>query len=135
MCVWNLRTERQQAALWEESNECQECREPFFWNLERLWNEKKAPTKRQHHCRRCGRAVCGECSPSQSILPLYGFELPVRMCKPCYQQIPENELCSSTSTHNILIDQTCVHMDKSKKLLAVAGTDNTIRLYDIAACL
>jgi len=135
MTVWNLRTERKPFALWQESNECQECELPFFWNVQRLWQEKNVMFKRQHHCRRCGRAVCGECSPNESILPCYGFEYPVRVCKLCYQDISEEELRSSTLTHNILIEPTCVDFDYSKKLMAVGASDNVIRLYDVAACL
>jgi len=135
LIIWNLRTERQQTALWAESNECQICQGPFFWNVQKLWQEKNAIFKRQHHCRRCGQAVCGECSPDLSILPMYGYEYPVRLCHTCYQDLSEEELCSSTQSHNILINPSCVDFDYSKKLLAVGCADNVIRLYDVAACL
>lgn len=56
--------------------------------------------KRRHHCRSCGRLVCGACSPNKTRLPyqlrkanlmgssktLKSLKL-VRVCKPCYDII------------------------------------------------
>lgn len=36
----------------------------------------------RHHCRLCGRSVCGNCSPSTIQLPSYGDKLQ-RACTPC----------------------------------------------------
>lgn len=135
MAVWNLRTERNQSPLWEESDECQLCHLPFFWNVKKLWEEKNVNFKRQHHCRRCGKAVCGECSSHLSVLPCFGYEYPVRLCSPCNDNLSEEELRSSTQSHNILIDANCVDFDRSKKLLVLGSSDNVIRVYDVAACL
>ncbi|KAL1529739.1 hypothetical protein AB1Y20_000675 [Prymnesium parvum] len=52
---------------------CQLCRHDFdFFN-------------RRHHCRKCGRCVCNECSPPESFRPLpqLGHPDPVRQCKLC----------------------------------------------------
>ena len=40
---------------------------------------------RRHHCRKCGRCVCGDCSPESSFRPLpqLGHMDPVRQCKLC----------------------------------------------------
>lgn len=40
---------------------------------------------RRHHCRRCGRCVCKECSPEGSWRPLpeLGIDDPCRQCKVC----------------------------------------------------
>lgn len=45
----------------------------------------------QHHCRKCGQAVCGKCSSKRSTFPVMGFEFPVRMCDACFDTIKEEE--------------------------------------------
>jgi len=56
-----------------EAPVCQLCKRKF-WLLER-----------RHHCRRCGRCVCGPCSPKESARPLsqLGKAVPVRHCVLC----------------------------------------------------
>jgi len=135
MIVWNLNAGRKQIPLWEEANECQLCKTPFFWNIQKMWNEGSMNFKRQHHCRKCGLAVCNACSPVQSILPYYGYEYPVRMCRNCYNDLPESELQSSTSQHNVLITPLTSHLDDEKKLIAVGCSDHIIRLYDVASMM
>ena len=45
----------------------------------------------QHHCRKCGRAVCGKCSEQESTYPPMGFEIPVRMCQDCHATVTTDE--------------------------------------------
>lgn len=45
----------------------------------------------QHHCRKCGKAICGKCSSKRSTYPIMGFEFQVRMCDNCYDTIKEEE--------------------------------------------
>ena len=42
---------------------------------------------RRHHCRRCGRTVCGLCAPSKNTRPIpeWGYTDAVRHCKACYK--------------------------------------------------
>lgn len=40
---------------------------------------------RRHHCRRCGRVVCAECSPHRISLPEIYINLMVRCCEDCFQ--------------------------------------------------
>jgi hypothetical protein len=42
---------------------------------------------RKHHCRRCGKVVCGECAPVNNTRPImeWGMNEPVRHCKSCYK--------------------------------------------------
>jgi hypothetical protein len=42
--------------------------------------------QRRHHCRRCGRVVCGACSPQTQKMPLLAFYEPVRVCRECFGQ-------------------------------------------------
>ncbi|CAG9863410.1 unnamed protein product [Phyllotreta striolata] len=46
---------------------------------------------RRHHCRRCGRVVCYNCSLQRMLVPSYG-DILVRVCSDCYgQTMGENE--------------------------------------------
>jgi hypothetical protein len=44
-------------------------------------------TGRQHHCRKCGTAVCDECSPFRTPLPELAYYDEVRVCKNCFENI------------------------------------------------
>ena len=48
----------------------------------------------QHHCRKCGRAVCAACSDHTSTYPKMGFEKPVRMCQDCHSSLTTDEWVS-----------------------------------------
>eukprot|EP00310_Coccolithus_braarudii_P023429 CAMPEP_0183339052 /NCGR_PEP_ID=MMETSP0164_2-20130417/6121_1 /TAXON_ID=221442 /ORGANISM="Coccolithus pelagicus ssp braarudi, Strain PLY182g" /LENGTH=225 /DNA_ID=CAMNT_0025508997 /DNA_START=9 /DNA_END=686 /DNA_ORIENTATION=- len=41
--------------------------------------------QRRHHCRKCGRCICGDCAPLQSARPLpeLGIMQPCRQCRLC----------------------------------------------------
>lgn len=39
--------------------------------------------KRKHHCRRCGKIFCGDCSNKKRKLPTYGLIEAVRLCDAC----------------------------------------------------
>ena len=40
-----------------------------------------------HHCRQCGKGVCGECSKGRKLVPLRGWDIhPVRVCDICLDQ-------------------------------------------------
>ena len=40
--------------------------------------------ERRHHCRKCGRCVCGRCSTRKQTLPELAFTKPVRVCDECW---------------------------------------------------
>ena len=50
---------------------CQLCQTPFHG------------LQRRHHCRACGRAVCGGCAAKYRLLPHLGHTTPVRVCSLC----------------------------------------------------
>lgn len=37
----------------------------------------------RHHCRNCGRVVCGKCSEGKANIPALGFREPVKVCTDC----------------------------------------------------
>mmetsp|Transcript_30746 Transcript_30746/g.69375 ORF Transcript_30746/g.69375 Transcript_30746/m.69375 type:complete len:92 (-) Transcript_30746:435-710(-) len=70
---------------------CELCRAEFTWLL-----------SRRHHCRKCGRCVCAECSPPVCMRPLpqKGYFDPCRQCKLCVPP-PSRQMVGlgSTPTH------------------------------------
>ena len=63
---------------------------PFFWNVKAMYEQKQVGL-RQHHCRRCGKAVCDYCSSKRSVLTDRGHEYPVRVCENCFIDVKEGE--------------------------------------------
>jgi hypothetical protein len=41
-------------------------------------------TLRRHHCRRCGKVFCHECSKNAIPLPVFGYKKPQRVCNTCF---------------------------------------------------
>ena len=59
----------------DQVNNCMLCNKAFSY------------LSRRHHCRRCGRCVCGSCAPSDNSRPIHewGYSEPVRHCRECYK--------------------------------------------------
>lgn len=81
---------RKENPQWRESDVCEYCKKPFIWNLKGMW-EQKTVGKRQHHCRRCGAAICDDCSKSRTSIPILGHEFEVRICCQCGPKITNDE--------------------------------------------
>uniref|UniRef100_A0AAV1UM41 FYVE-type domain-containing protein n=1 Tax=Peronospora matthiolae TaxID=2874970 RepID=A0AAV1UM41_9STRA len=60
-----------------DQTECQVCFRPFKLG------------RRQHHCRRCTRSVCTQCSVESKPIPELGFPVPVRHCTSCNENPPK----------------------------------------------
>jgi WD40 repeat protein len=88
--VWDMNARRKENPQWKESDVCEHCKKPFFWNVKMMW-EQKTVGKRQHHCRRCGAAICDECSKNRSSIPAFGHEFQVRICNQCTSKITDDE--------------------------------------------
>ena len=43
--------------------------------------------RRRHHCRNCGKVVCGACSAQRRVIPGLDMQQPERVCKFCYDLI------------------------------------------------
>lgn len=57
----------------EEADECRVCEHAF------------SATRRKHHCRQCGRVVCGQCSEREKLVPGYGRKRQ-RTCDDCFDR-------------------------------------------------
>lgn len=87
---WDMNQPRKETPEWNESDSCQLCSRPFFWNLRAMMDQRQLGL-RQHHCRHCGKAVCDRCSSGRLSIPLMGFEFAVRVCEPCHLALKDAE--------------------------------------------
>ncbi|KAF3825856.1 hypothetical protein GH733_006683 [Mirounga leonina] len=125
--VWNMDVERQETPEWLDSDSCQKCNQPFFWNFKQMWDNKKIGL-RQHHCRKCGKAVCGKCSSKRSSIPLMGFEFEVRVCDSCHEAITDEERAPTATFHDSKHNIVHVHFDATRGWLLTSGTDKVIKV-------
>jgi WD40 repeat protein len=75
VCVWSVPSEGVYDH-WIKDNEveaCSSCKTKF------------TTLNRRHHCRNCGRIVCGACSPNRMEIVELGHLKPVRVCNDCYE--------------------------------------------------
>ena len=62
---------------WVPDHEAKECM---------ICSRKFTLITRRHHCRRCGKVVCGICAPKDNTRPIPEWKItePVRHCKRCF---------------------------------------------------
>lgn len=119
-----------QAPQWLESDSCQKCEQPFFWNIKQMWDTKTLGL-RQHHCRKCGQAVCGKCSSKRSSYPVMGFEFQVRVCDSCYDSIKDEDRTSLATFHEGKHNISHMSMDIARGLMVTCGTDRVVKIWDM----
>ncbi|KAH0513448.1 WD repeat and FYVE domain-containing protein 1 [Microtus ochrogaster] len=127
IAVWNMDVSREEAPQWLESDSCQKCEQPFFWNIKQMWDTKTLGL-RQHHCRKCGKAVCGKCSSKRSSYPVMGFEFQVRVCDSCYDSIKDEDRTSLATFHEGKHNISHMSMDIPRGLMVTCGTDRVVKL-------
>ncbi|TMS06882.1 WD repeat and FYVE domain-containing protein 2 [Larimichthys crocea] len=121
---------RQETPEWLDSDSCQKCEQPFFWNFKQMWDSKKIGL-RQHHCRKCGQAVCGKCSSKRSTIPLMGFEFEVRVCDSCHESITDEDRAPTATFHDSKHSIVYMHYEPTTGNLLTSGTDKVIKLWDM----
>lgn len=131
LVIWDMNIKRQETPVWEEKDQCQKCKSPFFWNFRQMWNEKTVGL-RQHHCRKCGTAVCARCSTKRSTIPLMGFEFEVRVCDACYDSISEADKAPTATFHELKHNVIVATPDWKKLCLATSGTDRVVKIWDMS---
>ncbi|XP_026151040.1 WD repeat and FYVE domain-containing protein 2 isoform X3 [Mastacembelus armatus] len=128
--IWNMDVTRQETPEWLDSDSCQKCEQPFFWNFKQMWDSKKIGL-RQHHCRKCGQAVCGKCSSKRSTIPLMGFEFEVRVCDSCHESITDEDRAPTATFHDSKHSIVYMHYEPTAGNLLTSGTDKVIKLWDM----
>uniref|UniRef100_A0A8C2EN31 WD repeat and FYVE domain containing 1 n=1 Tax=Cyprinus carpio TaxID=7962 RepID=A0A8C2EN31_CYPCA len=128
--VWNMETAREEAPQWLDSDSCQKCAQPFFWNIKQMWDSKTLGL-RQHHCRKCGKAICGKCSSKRSTYPIMGFEFQVRVCDDCYDTIKEEDRTPLATFHEGKHNIAHMDMDPSRGLMVTCGSDRVVKIWDM----
>ncbi|XP_063981804.1 uncharacterized protein LOC135164934 isoform X2 [Diachasmimorpha longicaudata] len=71
----------------DKARECSCCRNVIF----SMFN-------RRHHCRRCGRVVCGSCSHQRMMVAGYANSVRVRICNDCKKQTAQLQAVPSASS-------------------------------------
>ncbi|XP_022791055.1 WD repeat and FYVE domain-containing protein 2-like isoform X2 [Stylophora pistillata] len=132
--IWDMNVKRKETPEWSQSDVCERCGGPFFWNFKGMWSQK-AVGVRQHHCRKCGRAVCNECSNNESSYPIMGFENSVRFCSECYEEITDEDREPLADFHDAKHATRSLHLDLTKGRLLTCGGDRIIKIWDVKAIL
>jgi len=126
---WKMSTKRHETPDWAESDFCQRCSRPFFWNFKAMVDQKTIGL-RQHHCRRCGKAVCDACSGNKSAIPIMGYEHSVRVCDECHSVITDADRVSLATFYDGKHSIMYLDLDEARCQLLTAGSDRIIKLWD-----
>jgi len=69
----------------EAADACAVCAAPFSWQS--TCRSAAQDVCAQHHCRACGKVVCGACSAHAACLPAFGIVEPTRVCDACFWKL------------------------------------------------
>ncbi|KAH7699457.1 Protein WDFY-2 [Aphelenchoides avenae] len=137
MC-WDLKAKRIMAPAWRDSDRCELCDVPFFWNLKVMWDRKTVGVRR-HHCRTCGSSVCSNCCNNFTKFPAMGFEKPARICNTCHekmQKYPEQfDLTPLAVANDMRQGVSVMDLKDAQGKLVTVGYDRVILLWDVTALL
>ncbi|KAK2141247.1 hypothetical protein LSH36_1134g00024 [Paralvinella palmiformis] len=127
LAIWDMDVKRQETPDWAESDMCQKCNSPFFWNVKTMW-EMKTIGVRQHHCRHCGKAICAKCSQNKSTIPVMGYEYEVRVCDQCHSDLSDEDRAPMATFHDTKQSVTFMSLDSTRKQLLTVGKDRVIKV-------
>ncbi|KAK3856440.1 hypothetical protein Pcinc_037234 [Petrolisthes cinctipes] len=131
---WDMKANRQETPEWLESDTCQYCERPFFWNIKAMMDQKQIGL-RQHHCRKCGKAVCDSCSSKRSCIPIMGFEFDVRVCDKCHSTITDQDRKSLARFHEVKHSVSYMDLDEDLGLLLTVGQDRVMKIWEVSSLL
>ncbi|XP_041069089.1 WD repeat and FYVE domain-containing protein 1 [Carcharodon carcharias] len=129
--VWNMDVQREEAPQWQESDSCQNCKQPFFWNFKQMWDTRSLGL-RQHHCRKCGKAICGKCSTKRTTYPVMGFEFQVRVCNDCFDAVKDEDRASLATFHEGKHNIAHMNLDNTRGLMVTCGSDRIVKIWDMS---
>lgn len=128
--IWDLSVDREETVIWQDKMNCQICDKPFILNLKGMF-EKKEMGKLQHHCRKCGKAVCDVCSAHSSRLPNMGYEKSVRVCNECMREISqEADMKPQAVFFDIGVAINKIDVDVQTGIM-IGVSDRILRVWDI----
>lgn len=130
--LWKINCMRKAAPDWIESDTCQLCAKPFFWNIKAMFEQKALGVNRQHHCRNCGKAICDKCSPNRINIPIMGFEYDVRVCNNCYTALKDTDRPSLATFLDVKHSVVAIDVDEEKKRILTVGQDRIIKIWDLS---
>lgn len=128
--AWNMNVKREETHQWSDSDNCQRCHRPFFWNFRSMY-ETKTIGLRQHHCRKCGKAVCADCSQRKTNIPMMGFEYEVRVCDDCFPLFSDSNRKPLAKLYQAQHHVNNMDFNETKGLLLTTGYDRTMQLSKI----
>ncbi|KAK8382782.1 hypothetical protein O3P69_011372 [Scylla paramamosain] len=131
---WDMKANRQETPEWLQSDTCQYCERPFFWNIKAMMDQKQIGL-RQHHCRKCGKAVCDNCSSKRSCIPTMGFEFDVRVCDKCHTSISDQDRQSLAKFHEVKHSIVNMDLDEETGLLLTVGQDRIMKIWEVSSLL
>ncbi|XP_042236847.1 WD repeat and FYVE domain-containing protein 2-like isoform X2 [Homarus americanus] len=131
---WDMKADRQETPEWLEADSCQYCERPFFWNLRAMVDQKQIGL-RQHHCRKCGKAVCDSCSSNKSCIPIMGFEFDVRVCDNCHSTIADQDRTSLAKFQEVKHNVVYMDLDEEAGILLTVGQDRVMKIWDVSSML
>lgn len=134
LVCWDMSKRRLETPDWAESDNCQLCNRPFFWNVKSMYEQKQVGL-RQHHCRRCGKAVCDYCSSKRTVLPIRGHEYAVRVCEECFIAVKPEEKVHLANIYDTKQVVEWMDYDCSRDQLITVGKDNIIKIWNIKQVL
>uniref|UniRef100_A0A8K9UI06 FYVE-type domain-containing protein n=1 Tax=Oncorhynchus mykiss TaxID=8022 RepID=A0A8K9UI06_ONCMY len=91
-----------------------------------IWNMDV--TRQEHHCRKCGQAVCGKCSAKRSTIPLMGFEFEVRVCDSCHESITDEDRAPTATFHDSKHSIVYMHYEPTMGWLLTSGADKVVKV-------
>jgi len=131
LVFWKMNETRLSSTEWSQSDNCQLCNRPFFWNFKSMYDQKQMGL-RQHHRRRSGKAICDHCTSKKSVHPRAGYEHAMRVCEEGHINITPQEKESLAVFFDIRHAVTYLNFDQSRKLLLSIGNDHVIKLWDLS---
>jgi len=104
-------------------NKCSSCQQKF------------TVSRRKHHCRLCGQAVCATCCDHWTKYPPMGYELPIRICDTCHRDMQTNADRYNLTPLAVSIELrqgvACMDLDETKGRLLTIGYDRMLMLWDV----
>ncbi|XP_069945318.1 WD repeat and FYVE domain-containing protein 2 isoform X2 [Cherax quadricarinatus] len=131
---WDMKASRQETPEWLQADSCQYCERPFFWNIRAMMDQKQIGL-RQHHCRKCGKAVCDSCSSKRSCIPIMGFEFDVRVCDTCHSTISDQDRSSLAKFHEVKHSIVSMDLDEEAGILLTVGQDRVMKIWEVSSLL